>query len=89
VGLGDGADERWALLGLEAAHRVDEAAGRAQAGQTALEQGALQDHTGGDVLVAAGPAQLGVAAEVAEAGAGGVEQDGVIKVVVDELDGSA
>ena len=82
-GGGGVADEQRALLGLEAADGVDEAAAGADAGEAAGEELALALGAGGDVLVAAGPAQLGVAGEVAEAGAGGVEEDGVVAAVVD------
>jgi hypothetical protein len=83
-GLGvECADQLRALLGLEAAYRVDEATAGADAGEAAGEQLALAGGAGGDVLVAAGPAQLGVTPEVAEAGARGVEQDGVVLALVD------
>lgn len=77
------ADQLRALLGLEATYRVDEATAGADAGEAAGEQLALAGGAGGDVLVAAGPAQLGVTPEVAEAGARGVEQDGVVLALVD------
>lgn len=82
-GRGGCADQLRALLGLEAAHRVDEATAGSEAGEATREELALALGARGDVLVAAGPAQLGVTSEVAEAGARGVEEDRVVQAVVD------
>ena len=77
IGFEAGGDELGTLLGLERADGVDEgAAGPGQAGGGG-EEAALGLGEAGHVLGLLGPGDVGVAADGAGGGAGGVEEDGV------------